>query len=179
MGKYSRSKANRLLGLTLILLACACAPATKEEPSKPKLSYVEALAIHNQELAALDRLKAQRQGLQQQLSAPSLEGVAGILDSAQQLQGELHSTLDELNLSQAPSDDPSKGAGAEGANRPAEEAADPLEQLRTNLQTAKEQQANQKDEIEKQIADLDRQIAEQQIRVDRADADRKVVEASR
>lgn len=181
MGKNSRTSAIRSLGLTLILLTCGCAPAAKEEPSKPKLSYAEALAIHNQELAALDRLKVQRQVLQQQLSAPSLESVAGILDSAQQLQGELHSTLDDLNLPQASGDESASppGSEADASDRPADQAADPLQQLKSDLQAAQEQQSNQRKEIEQQIADLDRQIAEQQIRVDRADADRKAAEATR
>lgn len=180
-----------LVGLQLSV--CGCESAV-ETPAKPKLTYVEALAIYNQEVAALDRLKIQRQTLQQQLDMPSLGSVSDLLGSAGKVQEELDATLKDLGMApgRASSDDEkakkTKGAstkpgskpGSKPAVEPAEEPApDPLQQLSSELKAVQAKQDDQRVEVEKEIADLDVQIAEQQTRVDRAKADREAAEASR
>ncbi len=176
-----------LVGLQLSV--CGCESAV-ETPAKPKLTYVEALAIYNQEVAALDRLKIQRQTLQQQLDMPSLGSVSDLLGSAGKVQEELDATLKDLGMApgRASSDDEkakkttgaSTKPGSKPAAEPAEEPApDPLQQLSSELKAVQAKQDDQRVEVEKEIADLDVQIAEQQTRVDRAKADREAAEASR
>lgn len=175
-------------GLSVAFAGCG---VSTETSVKPSLSYAEALTIHNQELAALRALQQQRQGLQQQLDMPSLDGVSELLNSAGEIQGELGTALEDLTnpsgkRKKGATDTPATTAEAAGppsaGDTPATEtdpAADPLAKLSADLKAVEAKQVANRGEIERQIAELDAQIEEQQARVDRAKSDRDKADAAR
>ncbi len=87
-----------LIGM-LTLYGCSTPepePEPQPEPQPEKLSYSEALQVYNQELIALDRLKAEREKLQQSLNPDALGVIGGLLEQAVGAEAELQNTLDDL-----------------------------------------------------------------------------------
>jgi hypothetical protein len=151
--------------LALGIVGCGDVP---KPPSGP--SYAEALAIYKDELAVLDRLKAQRDALAQQLKPQGADVARQLLEQTTDLQKELAGTLKDLS---------SDTGGAIDADKVDEQQKGLLENVAKQLQNAEQQQAATSKEIEAQIATLDADIAEQQKKVDRAAADKDAAEAAR
>ena len=136
-------------------------------PEKEKLSYADALQIYNQELMALDRLKAEREKLEQSLAPDAADLVGNLLERAGDYQAELERSLEDLDL-------PGGTAATEGTD-----AQQTLDGLADKLNESKQRQRVDRDEVTARIAELDEEIAEQQARVDRAKADRDAAEEER
>lgn len=145
--------------------------AAEEKPQE--LSYAEALSIYNAELETLQRLQAQRSALQEKVEPSAEEMLGGLLGEASKMAGELRG---EIKQSIEDVDDP---AGT------ATELEDPTtgENVLGELSNQLEGQAVASDAgravIEAQIAKLDEEIAGQELRVERARADRDAAEARR
>ena len=156
-----------VIGIMLLtVVGCGAPPPPEPEPEpEPKtLSYVEALQIYNQELAALDRLRAERDRLQQSLTPDATELVGGLLEDAGAARAELQQTLEDLDIA-----DPDS----------AETGEDSLGQLGDQLRQAQQEREGNRDEVVARIAEIGQEIAEQQKRVDRAKVDKDAAEAAR
>ena len=68
------------------------------DPEPELLGYAEALQIYNQELLALDRLKAERDKLQQSLEPDASELVAGLLEQTGEARAEVGQALEDLGI---------------------------------------------------------------------------------
>ncbi len=154
-----------VIGITLLtVVGCGAPPPPATEPEPERLSYVEALQIYNQELAALDRLQAERDRLQQSLTPDASELVGGLLEDASGARAELQQTLEDLDVA-----DPD-AAGAD---------EDPFAGLGNQLRQAQQEREENRDEILARIAEVEQEIAEQQKRVERAKVDKDAAEAAR
>ncbi|OHB80338.1 MAG: hypothetical protein A2W31_15310 [Planctomycetes bacterium RBG_16_64_10] len=163
------------VGLGLVALALTSCSTPK--PAGP--SYAEALAIYNQEVLALDRLREQQDQLKLALVEPepsNLQVAEQLLGSTAEMQKELIGVLQDVGdpggtLKEGETDQKQKDLiGA--VTRQFDEAKQKEQQEAAAWQQKKLQ-------IEAQIADLDKAIAAQQQRVDRAKADRDAAEAAR
>ena len=172
MSPLSRSKGWVMAWALSILTGCGSPPPPATEPEPPALSYADALQIYNQELLALDRLKAERDKLQQSLTPDASELVGGLLEQAGEARAEMQQALEDLDV-------PGQSAG-QSADREEDTAeADPLQALGQQLRDAQQERTDRRDETLARIAELEQQIAEQQKRVDRAKVDKDAAEASR
>lgn len=156
--------------LSLAILTACGEPQQKPPADEPPISYAEALTIYNQELGALDRLKARRSDLQKSLEADSsLELVEEVLGQSAELQSELIETLGDLE----------GAAGEEEANQLDALQKQKLDEIKQTIASEKKSPQDAKPDIEQQIKQLDEEIARQQQRVDRALADKEAAEARR
>ena len=150
------------------LIGCGAPPPPPEEPEPEVLSYADALQIYNQELMALDRLKAERDRLQKSLQPDATDLVGNLLGQTEEARAELQKTLEDL------------GAVPEVSESEESEAQeDPLAALGQQLNEAQQDREQQQDEVNRRIAELDQEIAEQEKRVERAKADKEAAEATR
>lgn len=172
------SLGHRAAVATLLLVLCGTSGCGKKEPAGP--SYAEALTIYNQEVQRLDRLKQQRDELQQRLVPPATEGL-------EKAAVELLSNSAEMRKSTV---DVLKDLGGGGVLPETEGVGDKqqkmLDAVQQQLEAVNKQKAQQqkefeakRKEVEARIAELDRQIAEQQQKVARAKADLDRAEAAR
>jgi hypothetical protein len=147
---------------------CGSPTPPPEEPEPFVLSYAEALQIYNQELMALDRLKAERDRLKQSLTPDASELVGGLLEQTDAARAELQGALEDLGaVPEQPETDESAAQD------------DPLAALGQQLNQAREEREQQREEVVRRIAELDQEIAEQEKRVERAKADKEAAEAAR
>ena len=161
-----------------VLTAVVTTGCSKPAPKGP--SYAEALAIYNDEVASLDRLKQQRVKLQQQLDSPpptsNLDAAAQLLGNTADLSKEISGALKDLG-------GPGSSLGGEEALRSQDaliaSVTDQIEQAKANQQQNTEEWETKKKKITAKIADLKKQIADQKQRVERALADKDAAEAAR
>jgi DNA repair exonuclease SbcCD ATPase subunit len=163
--------------IAAVLAAVITTGCSKPAPKGP--SYAEALAIYNDEVQALDRLKEQRSKLQQQLDSPSptsnLDAAAQLLGNTADLSKEISGAIKDLA-------GPNSPVGGEEAQRRQDEligsVTDQIEQAKAKQQQNTEEWEAKKEKIAAKIAELKKQIAEQKGRVERAKADKDAAEAS-
>ena len=179
--KANQIRIHRLLGgvvASVVLAAVAMTGCSKPAPKGP--SYAEALAIYNDEVQALDRLKEQRSKLQQQLDSPpptsDLDAAALLLGNTADLSKEISGAIKDLA-------GPNSPVGGEEAQRRQDEligsVTDQIEKAKASQKQKTEEWEAKKKKIVVKVADLKKQIAEQKKRVERAKADKLAAEAAR
>jgi hypothetical protein len=157
-----------IFALTIVSGCGSPAPPPDEPEPEEVLSYADALQIYNQELMALDRLKAERDRLQGSLEPDVNDLVGNLLGQTEEARAELQETLEDL------------GAAPERTeSEESEPQEDPLAALGQQFDEARQEREQQQDEVIRRIAELDQEIAEQEKRVERAKADKEAAEAAR